>query len=56
LLTQYVTYAALRMFTFCQDLFSEGGEGWIFAWDVAFDYSAALFNPSGKITGTLSRA
>lgn len=56
LLTQYVTYAAPRLFALCQDPFRKGNQGWIFAWGAAFDDSALLFSPNGKFTGTFSSA
>jgi len=56
LLTRYVFYAAPRMFALCQDPFSKDAEGWIFAWGVAFDDSAVLFNSNGKLTGKFNSA
>ncbi|MBV9011220.1 MAG: hypothetical protein JO272_04085 [Pseudonocardiales bacterium] len=56
LLTQYVTYAAPRLFALCQIPSGGDNESWIFAWGAAFDDSSVLFNPNGKIIGTFTSA
>lgn len=56
LLTKYITYAAPRVFALCQDPWGEDAEGWVFAWGAAFDDSAVVFSPNGKLAGTFDSA
>jgi hypothetical protein len=54
-LTEYVTCVAPRLFALCQDPDKHAGR-WIFAWGAAFDDSAVVFSPNGKLTGAFSSA
>lgn len=55
LLVKYVNHAAPRRFALCRES-CEDAEDWVFAWGAAFDDSAALFSPHGKLTGNFTSA
>ena len=55
LLTKYVNHAAPRLFALCRES-CEDAEDWVFTWGAAFDDSAALFSPNGKLVGKFTSA
>jgi hypothetical protein len=50
LLTKHVNHVAPRLFALCRQ-YCEDAEDWVFTWGAAFDDSAALFSPNGKLVG-----